>query len=110
MENLTVEQLSFAVATLENLVNARGLAHTQPEHLSGVKQSQISKILSRQADPSPEVLIKLFKAFGLTRMIQVHVPENGVEVQVLSSAPRTQVEGRRTKLYVERVELSATQT
>jgi transcriptional regulator with XRE-family HTH domain len=65
MENLTVEQLSFAVATLENLVNARGLTQTQLEHLSGVKQSQISKILSRQADPSPEVLIKLFKALGL---------------------------------------------
>src|ERR1700733_11125985 len=28
MEDLTVEQLSFAVATLENLVNARGLAHS----------------------------------------------------------------------------------
>lgn len=65
MENLTVEQLSFAIATLENLVNARALTQTQLEDLSGVKQSQISKILSRQADPSPEVLVKLFKALGL---------------------------------------------
>lgn len=65
MNNLTVEQLSFAVATLENLVNARGLTQTQLEHLSGVKQSQISKVLTHQADPSPDVLIKLFKALGL---------------------------------------------
>jgi len=35
------------------------------EHLSGVKQSQVSKIFSKQADPSPEVLVKLFKALGL---------------------------------------------
>jgi transcriptional regulator with XRE-family HTH domain len=65
MDNLTVEQLAFAVATLENLVNARGLTQTQLEHLAGVKQSQISKVLTRQADPSPEVLVKLFKALGL---------------------------------------------
>jgi transcriptional regulator with XRE-family HTH domain len=65
MENLTVEQLSFAVATLENLVKARDLTQTQLDHLSGVKQSQISKILARQTDPSPDVLVKLFKALGL---------------------------------------------
>jgi transcriptional regulator with XRE-family HTH domain len=65
MDNLTLEQLSFAVATLENLVNARGLTQTQLEHLSGGKQSQISKVLTHQADPSPEVLVKLFKALGL---------------------------------------------
>src|SRR5665213_2507788 len=65
MENLTVEQSAFAVATLENLVNARGLTQNQLEHLSSVKQSQISKILSRQADPTRDVLVKLFKALGL---------------------------------------------
>ncbi len=65
MENLTVEQLAFAVATLENLVNARGLTQTQLEHLSGVKQSQVSKIFSKQSEPSPAVLVKLFNALGL---------------------------------------------
>lgn len=65
MENLTIEQSAFAVATLENLVNARGLTQNQLEHLSNVKQSQISKILSRQADPTRDVLVKLFKALGL---------------------------------------------
>ncbi len=65
MENLNAEQLAFAVATFENLVNARDLTQIQLEQLSGVKQSQVSKIISRQADPSPEVLVKLFKALGL---------------------------------------------
>jgi len=79
MDSLTVEQMAFAVATLENLVNARDLTQTQLEHLSGVKQSQISKILSKQTDPSPEVLVKLFKALGLRLVDILHeVPTSGV--------------------------------
>ena len=65
MENLTRDEVAFAVAYLEKLVTTRGYTQTQLEHLSGVKQSHISKFLSRQLDPTPEVLRKLFQALGL---------------------------------------------
>src|SRR5437867_3103068 len=65
MENLTKDQISFAVACLERLVHSRDYKQTQLESLSGVKQSQISKILSRQLDPTSDVVRKLFQAVGL---------------------------------------------
>lgn len=65
MESLSAEHVAFAVAFLDQLVTSRGLTQTQLEQLSSVKQSQISKILKRQADPTPEVLRKLFQAMGL---------------------------------------------
>jgi len=65
MEPLSAEHIAFAVAFLDQLVTSRGLTQTQLEQLSGVKQSQISKILKRQAVPTPEVLRKLFQAMGL---------------------------------------------
>ena len=65
MEHLTVEQTTYAVATLDRIVKARDYTQTQLEQLSGVKQSQISKILAKLSDPTSEVLVKLFKALGL---------------------------------------------
>jgi len=65
MNYLTKEQVAFAVAHLDRLTTWRNLTQTQLEHLSGVKQSQISKIRSRQVEPSQEILGKLFQALGL---------------------------------------------
>jgi hypothetical protein len=66
MDNLTVEQLPFAVATLENLVNARG------PYLNTARAPRRRQTIGdfkgpdpAQADPSPEVLVKPFKALGL---------------------------------------------
>src|SRR5882724_10571955 len=65
MENLSVEQIAFAVTFLDQLMKSRGLSQTQLQQLSGVAQSHISKIISHQVDPTPEVLRKLFQAMGL---------------------------------------------
>jgi transcriptional regulator with XRE-family HTH domain len=72
MNELTREQTEYAVGRLVRLVEFRGLRQTQLEHVSGVNQSTISKILSSRQEtgtdrymPSGEILTKLFKALGL---------------------------------------------
>src|SRR5712691_11621262 len=72
MNELTREQTEYAVGRLVRLVEFRGLKQTQLEHVSGVNQSTISKILSSHQEtgtdtymPSGEILTKLFKALGL---------------------------------------------
>lgn len=65
MINLSPEQIAFAVASLDKLVKRRDLTQTQLANQSGVAQSQISKILKDQAEPSSETLRKLFQALGL---------------------------------------------
>lgn len=65
MRDLSVEERTYALATLARLIEARGHDQTQLHELSGVSQSQISKILSRQAEPTDNVLRKLFQGLGL---------------------------------------------
>ena len=72
MRELNVEQLEYAIGRLVHLVEYREIKQTHLAQLSGVSQSQISKILSRSSEnggdgnaPSEELLRKLFHALGL---------------------------------------------
>lgn len=65
MRELSMEQVEYAICRLVSLVEFREIKQTQLEHLSGVNQSTISKIISRSQEPSEEILRKLFQALGL---------------------------------------------
>lgn len=58
------EQMAYAISILKQTKERRGLSHNQLSQVSGVAQSHISNILNRDAEPSIEVLNKLFRALG----------------------------------------------
>ncbi len=70
MAQLSVEKLEYAAARLARIVAYRELTQTQLEHLSGVKQPTISKVLSHAKgddatySPTEDVLQKLFQGLG----------------------------------------------
>jgi transcriptional regulator with XRE-family HTH domain len=76
MSKLNPDQNEVAVAYLISLIDERQLKQTQLEHLSGVAQSEISKIVRREKLPSQEQLTKLFKALGLSLMEVLHSTES----------------------------------
>lgn len=106
MEVLTIEQIEFAVAALKNLVSAREFTQHQLEHLSKVKQSQISKILSGQLNPSTETLKKLYNALGLKLediLQEVPTSEDGELLGYLATPLTAVVACNRQNQELERI-------
>jgi len=97
MRELSMEQVEYAIARLSRLLEFRGIKQTQLENLSGVKQSTISKILSRPSDnggecymPSEEVLDKLFDALGLKLKLILNDSDNlSIEIVGYLATPLT---------------------
>ncbi|MFZ2493490.1 MAG: helix-turn-helix transcriptional regulator [Thermoanaerobaculia bacterium] len=65
MRALSREQVEYALGRLLQLIHYRNYTQTQLEAWSGVKQSRISKLMTRVAEPSEPELRKLFEALGL---------------------------------------------
>jgi transcriptional regulator with XRE-family HTH domain len=63
--SLKPEQLSFAISRLKQLMQSRGVSPTELHRMSGVSQSHISRILSGEHDPGPDVLDTLFESIGV---------------------------------------------
>jgi transcriptional regulator with XRE-family HTH domain len=65
MSRLSPEHAVYAVTILETLFKERELNQKWLEDHSGVPQSEISRILSRQKDPTKKELEALFEAMGI---------------------------------------------
>ncbi len=65
MSKLSPEYTAYAVTILERLFKQRELNQKALEDQSGIAQSEISRILSRQKDPTKKELESLFEAMGL---------------------------------------------
>lgn len=65
MTDLNRDQAEYAVNRLKQLVDYRDMTQMNLEALSGIKQSKVSKILTRACLPSEDELTRLFKALGL---------------------------------------------
>ena len=66
MAKLSPEHTVYAVTVLEKLFKQRELSQKWLEDHSGISQPEISRILSRQKDPTKKELQSLFEALGLT--------------------------------------------
>jgi transcriptional regulator with XRE-family HTH domain len=119
MNELTREQIEYAVGRLVRLVEFRELKQTHLERVSGVNQSTISKILSSTREPgadrympSEETLTKLFKALGL-KLGDILNDSDGVAEEILGymATPLTglsQIADTEVRRIVQRVrELAA---
>ena len=67
MNELKPEQIEYAVTFLRGLVEQREMKQTGLQNCSSVSQSEISKILRSEKNPSSEQLSKLFNAPQLDR-------------------------------------------
>lgn len=72
MKELSKEQIELAINCLKSIVEFRGLSQTQLEQQSGVNQSTISKMFSRAADPSLDILKRLYQSLGLNLASVLH--------------------------------------
>ena len=94
--DLSKDKTEYAVASLKKIMEARHIKQPQLEHLSGVNQSTISKILSRNTDPSYEILQKLFRGIGvpLTEILYDH-DDRSPELYGYLATPLTGVAGNQ---------------
>ena len=98
MNKLKPEQMEYVVTFLCKLFKKRGMKQTDFENLSGVAQSEISKILRHEKIPSIEQLRKLSNALGLKLSEILHViDESPEEILGYLATPLTAVVADRTK-------------
>jgi transcriptional regulator with XRE-family HTH domain len=71
-DNLSKEQIEYAVTFLIQLAESRGLNGTQLHQLSGVSQPTVSLVISRAQPPSRDVLEKLCRAVGVPLADIIH--------------------------------------
>ena len=95
---IKAELAEFAVTTLRNLVEHRGLTQTHLADISGVAQSEISKIFRSEKTPSLEQLRKLANALGI-KLSDILNGTDGSHDEILGylATPLTAVVTKRAK-------------
>ena len=97
-QNLTPEQTEYAITLLRNLIDKRGIKQTSLGVISGVPQSQISKILNSGKTPTLEQLSKLCTALGFKLSEILHeIDEIPVEILGYLATPLSAVVTDKTR-------------